>query len=462
MLKFTEITKDNVIDLKKYFDQTEIEFCDISVGTRFLWRKEFKASFAIFNDTLVMTESSKENGAVFYYPIGKDVKGALSEIENYCQKNFIPLVFCYIDNAHVEEFIKRYHEVEIYNDRNWSDYIYLAENFRAYKGKKFSGQRNHVNKFKKTYTDYEFRKIVPEDNAKILEFFEKYNAENEFSSWSAEYEKENALEYLNSLEELNQVGGILLVNGSIVGLSAGEIVKETLVVHVEKALKGYSGVYPTLASEFVNLFGNNVIYINREEDCGDVGLRISKLQYKPVEVKEKNFVKVKTLFSKLASPIYIKTKRLTVTEIETRDKDDYFALYTDDELNKYWGYDYREDCENPTPDYFFEFQQKLKDRKEEYSLAIRLNDKMIGELVMHGFDYFGGVEIGFRLFREFQGKGYAQEGLNALIDYVRGALKPTVIKTRCFKQNEKSHALILRAGFTKSAETEEKYFFTKK
>ena len=240
------------------------------------------------------------------------------------------------------------------------------------------------------------------------------------------------------------------------------MVKDTLIVHVEKALKGYSGIYPTLASEFVNLFGKNALKINREEDCGDLGLRTSKLQYKPLEIKEKNFIKVNTLFSKITPPVYIKTERLTITDITPSDSSTYAKLYLDDDLNKYWGYDYREDCLNPEKSWFYDFQRSLKEKKEEYSLAIRLNEEMIGELVLHGFDYFGGVEIGFRLFKEYQGKGYAFESLTALIEYVNTTLFPKVIKTRCFKQNVKSFNLITRAGFIKSHETEEKYFFVKK
>lgn len=462
MLKFTEITKTNALELNKYFNQTKIEFCDISVGTRFLWGHEFKAEFAIFNDTLILKETSNVSGTVFYYPIGADVNSALSKIEEYAEKTKTPLVFCYIDNAHVDFFKDRYGLVEIFSDRDWCDYIYLAEDFRGYKGKKLSGQRNHVNKFRKTYPTAEFRRISTNDTGAIMEFFSKYNAENEFDSWSAKKEMENTLEYLLQLDKLNQVGGILVLDGKVIGVSAGEMVKDTLIVHIEKALKGYSGIYPTLASEFVNLFGKNALKINREEDCGDLGLRTSKMQYKPLEIKEKNFIKVNTLFSKINPPVYIETERLTITDITLSDTSIYAKLYLDDELNKYWGYDYREDCANPNERWFYDFQQKLKEKKEEYSLAIRLGGEMIGELVLHGFDFFGGVEIGFRLFREYQGKGYAIESLTALIEYVKTTLKPSVIRTRCFKQNVKSFNLITHAGFVKSAETSEKYFFVKK
>jgi RimJ/RimL family protein N-acetyltransferase len=174
-------------------------------------------------------------------------------------------------------------------------------------------------------------------------------------------------------------------------------------------------------------------------------------------------VRASTLFDKIISPIEIKTPRLIITDITRGDSQDYCALYTDDNLNKWWGYDYREDLVgSPTPEYFFEFQAQLKAKKEEYALAVKENGRLIGELVLHHFDYFGGVEIGFRFFKEYQGKGYATESANAVIEYVQSTLKAKIIKSRCFKENVKSRALIERLGLKKVDEDLTHYYFFSK
>ena len=167
------------------------------------------------------------------------------------------------------------------------------------------------------------------------------------------------------------------------------------------------------------------------------------------------------LFDRIKEPIEIKTDRLIITEIKEEDKDDYANLYLDDELNKWWGYDYREDLgENlPTPDYFFNFQNILKEKKEEFSFAVRENGKMIGELVLHNFDENFGVEMGFRFLKKCQGKGYATESATALKDYVKNVLKAKILKSRCFKENIPSKNLITRLGLTLSNESETHYFF---
>ena len=143
------------------------------------------------------------------------------------------------------------------------------------------------------------------------------------------------------------------------------------------------------------------------------------------------------------------------------DKDAYFSLYTDHELNKWWGYDYKEDLKGQaeSPEYFYKFQQSLKDVKEEYALAVKIGDQMIGELVLHNFDYFGGVEMGFRFFREHQGKGYAKESANALKEYAFNILGAKKVKSRCYKENLPSKKLIERLGLKKSGEDSTHYYF---
>ncbi|MBQ0099379.1 MAG: GNAT family N-acetyltransferase, partial [Firmicutes bacterium] len=434
MLKFEKLDKDYNI-LKDYFEKSNIQFCDLSVGVRFIWRDDFKVEYAIYNDTLIIKESCRDYDNAFYYPCGKDEEGAIFEIEKYVKENNLDLKFCCIDNFHASYLSGKYYMTEISNDRDWSDYIYDAESFKSFSGKKYSGQRNHINKFKKLYPNATVKIIENADIEKIKEFLTQFESENNLTAWSAISEDKRIREYLDNCFILNQSGLAVYENNKCIGISLGEVVKDTLIVHVEKALKEYEGVYSFLANEYAKAFANDKVkFINREEDCGDQGLRISKLQYHPIEVKEKNIVRVKTLFDNIEKPIEFKTERLTVNDITEKDKEEYFNLYTDEELNKFWGYDYREDLkEKPTKDYFYSFQKKLKEKKEEYSLAIRKENKMIGELVYHNFDFDGGVEIGFRLLRKEQKKGYCFESVSSLIKYAFEILKAKKIKGKCFR-----------------------------
>ena len=453
---------ENVNLIKNYLRKYGGGFCDLTLGVKYMWRDDFKIEYAEYNDTLILRETCQDYTGAFYYPLGENAIYALEIIEEYSKSNNLPLIFCCLDNEQAAVLSKRYYNVSVSNDRDWSDYIYDAEKFKTYSGKKYGGQRNHVNKFKKLYPEYKVKVVEKSDFSRIKEFLDEFNAKAEFLRWSEAVEQKLVFDFVQNMFELDQVGALIETNGKVVAFSVGERINDTLIVHVEKAFTRYEGVYPTMAQEFAKLFAvDGVKYINREEDCGDNGLKISKLQYHPIEVKEKNIVRVRTLFDKIISPIIVKTERLEITPIYETDKELYAKLYLDDELNKWWGYDYREDlCEkDPTPEYFFCFQNALKEKKEEYSLAVKLDGQLVGELVLHNFDYFGGVEIGFRFFREYQGKGYALESATAIKEFCFDVLGAKKVKSRCFKENAPSRRLIERLGLKLTKEDKTHYYF---
>ncbi len=460
-MEFTRLTEENVITIKKYLEQSPISFCDISVGAKYMWRKKYVIDFCILNDTLVMKEKGPNYDGSFYYPIGNDVDGAVDAIENYCKENFLPFKFCCIDDEIAEILRKKYFDVNVFNERAWNDYIYTAQQFKTYSGKSLSGQRNHVNKFKKAYPNYKFESITPTIYSEIADFLAEYER-NKNLSQEEKTELDMTKEYLLKSVDLGQVGGVLRVDGKIVGLSIGEVVGDTLIVHVEKGLTGYNGVYPTVAQEFAKAFATDgVKYINREEDCGDEGLRRSKTQYHPIEIKRKNAVVINTLFYKIPKSPLLKTERLTIGELSKDDKQKYFELYVDDELNKWWGYDYKDDLVGKaTPEWFFDFQNSLKIKQEEFSFAVKADGKLIGELVLHNFDYYGGVEMGFRFFKDCQGKGYATESGLRLKEFVKTVLGANTLKSRCFKENVPSKNLIGRLGLNLTREDKTHYYFS--
>lgn len=171
----------------------------------------------------------------------------------------------------------------------------------------------------------------------------------------------------------------------------------------------------------------------------------------------------KLITQKIPTSLSIKTERLEITEIKQSDKTAYYNLYTDQALNALWGYDYTQDLNGrePSPEFFFDLQNELKESEFEFAFAVRLNEKMIGELVLYNPTPDGKVEIGFRFFKEFHGKGYAVESARALMEYALKSLGAKGIKGRCFKQNEQSKALFLRLGFAQISEDNTHYYFEK-
>lgn len=100
-------------------------------------------------------------------------------------------------------------------------------------------------------------------------------------------------EFLRDFAAYAPLAGLLRVNGRVAGFSAGEIVGDTLIIHIEKADIAYEGIYQVLVNEYAKCFVTpDVRYINREEDVGDEGMRRSKESYHPVRLLEKYLVRI--------------------------------------------------------------------------------------------------------------------------------------------------------------------------
>lgn len=124
----------------------------------------------------------------------------------------------------------------------------------------------------------------------------------------------------------------------------------------------------------------------------------------------------------LDSPPTYSEGRITLSEIDDRDAERYAALVRSPEVNRWWGYDYREDAPNADDGYFLDTVRGEFYSGIALSLAVREGCKdapLIGEAVIFDFDYRGGAMIAVRLLSEYQGRGIGKRAFRALISLAR-------------------------------------------
>lgn len=138
--------------------------------------------------------------------------------------------------------------------RDTFDYLYRSEDLKFFRGKKLSGQRNHVNRFHKTYGTWTFRPIVPEDLPMILALLDRYVQEHEKDSVSYLEDLNKTKEVLNNLDLYDMKGGLLMVEDRLAGFSLGEVLGDTLFIHIEKADREIFGAYQMLVSQFAQAY----------------------------------------------------------------------------------------------------------------------------------------------------------------------------------------------------------------
>jgi hypothetical protein len=118
---------------------------------------------------------------------------------------------------------------------NW-DYVYLQTDLANLSGRKYHGQKNHYNSFKKTYPDYTFEMINPNIYAECLAFGEEWCRKKMMDDESVKYEIQAIREAFVNFNKLGLRGGAIRVGGKIRAFNFGrKINDEVAVQHVEKA-----------------------------------------------------------------------------------------------------------------------------------------------------------------------------------------------------------------------------------
>ena len=296
-MEFKKLEFSDLELIRKYYTEYTNMTCDRTIGGSFMWRDYFYTMYSLLDETLVM-KCIKDGETVFCFPMGKEVDKALLAIEEYCRTEGISPEFVSLSKDEMEYLKNRYPNATVTENRDWSDYLYLTTDHANFTGRKFTTQRNHINKFMRAYENWEFKKIDKDTLKDVKTFYADYEKRFAKGEKTAIEEQEKTNEVLGKYEMYGFIGYVLYVNDRVVGFSIGEILGDVMFIHVEKADKDMEGVNTMLVMQFAKQFEGKVTYLNREEDVGDMGLRYSKTKYRPIDMVYKyevNFKRVEVL-----------------------------------------------------------------------------------------------------------------------------------------------------------------------
>ncbi len=289
MLEFHKLTLNDIEIMKKYFCLKKNRTCDDTVGGTFMWRDFFSTEYAVWDDTLITKSSIHyvNYQTAFTIPIGKNIDGAYDEILRYCIDHNMPLIFSTVTDEDLPELEKEF-RCDKRLEPDWSDYLYNASDLIELKGRHYSGQRNHINAFRRENPDATYEKITKDNIDEVLSFYKNSDLIDSKDSAVFREEQEKTIEVLENYDIYGLTGGLVRTGGKIAAFSVGEIIGDTLYDHIEKADTSFNGIYQVIAHDFPeHCAAPEVKYINREEDVGDEGLRRSKLSYRPCSILSK-------------------------------------------------------------------------------------------------------------------------------------------------------------------------------
>ena len=282
MLNFKKITMQDKRAVYDLLRDHKARICDISPANLVFWRDYYDISYCATEDGYAIRFGDMD-GVSYYAESASALTDAIIESEGGAA------YFSCLTEEEVRSFTERYDCEELWHEREWDDYLYLASDIIELKGRKYCTQRNHINKFKKLYDGrYTFGEITDENKEAVKRFcFDYFHSFGRIPSEVDGYEEAHIYEQIDNMQTGELYTGVLKIDGEVVGFSIAEVVGDTLHIHTEKANVAYDGVYPMLVNLFAKQYAKDVGFINREEDCGEAGLRHSKLSYHPLEIMPK-------------------------------------------------------------------------------------------------------------------------------------------------------------------------------
>ena len=462
-MNFEPVTPQNAEKLRPYYINCDYRLCEYYVGVKLMWGSVLRPAFCEAAGCLIV-RNEIDGRWQFDFPVAGpegDVEAALTLIERYCTEQGVRPVISVVPEQEASRLFLRYPVVRLINERPWKDYIYRRMDLAEFAGRHYSGQRNHINKFRKLFPDAEYVTLSAADEPLLERFWQEYGTEFTKESAIAKNELRLAKEMLRHLSGDWFMAGGLLHEGRLVAISMGEKCGRTMQVHIEKALYSCPGAYPTMVQAFAQHCGEDVEYMNREDDARDKGLRTSKTQYLPVMLAGKPCFEVGSELDRLREIPALHTERLTLDALQEKDRAAYNALCLDEERNRLWGYDWRKDYDGrPVEEYFLAVAQEDFRLRRCVNFAVRLGEKCIGEAVLYNLDWRGGAELGCRIAPEYAGCGYGTEAFAAAADWALYGLGLARVVAKCFKENEASYKM-LSFSMKRTGEDEQYFYFEK-
>jgi len=267
--------------LANFVNRCEYPLCEYSVSTQICWQGYNQSQWMVLDEKWLLIRYVSDGAMCFLCPIGTgDIRPVVDAcFEHLVAKGVRPrLTFV---PTPVRETLGDA-AFQWTADSGERDYLYRRDDLALLIGRRYSRKRNHIKKFQHTY-DWRFETFLPAHQGEWAAFVEAWCAQNDCSQQPVlAYEVAAMLRWIDWHDRLPMHAHALRVDGQVVGVSVGEtLTPDTFVVHYEKAFRQYDGIYPMLTWLAAREVPRSCMWINREQDMNEPGLRTSKESFFP-------------------------------------------------------------------------------------------------------------------------------------------------------------------------------------
>ncbi len=257
--------------------------CECAFANLVLYQKPYSEEFAEIDGRIVVIEQA--NG-VMHFPIGEYF--APEKLAEICRK-VAPagVIYDVPEDYPASDFFTDS------TDEGESDYLYDLKQLSALEGALLRKKRNLVRQFERKNPDYKVEKVTAENIDTVIALAEMLNSRLVQADFLTD-EKEAMETMRENFAPLNMGGIILCAGNRPAGFSVySRINSDTADIHFEKAdhtVKGAPQILTVKMAEY--LLEKGFIFMNREQDMNEPGLRQAKRSLAPCTMIKRRKLKL--------------------------------------------------------------------------------------------------------------------------------------------------------------------------
>jgi ribosomal-protein-alanine N-acetyltransferase len=156
----------------------------------------------------------------------------------------------------------------------------------------------------------------------------------------------------------------------------------------------------------------------------------------------------------------LRTQRLRLRELESRDTVDMYAMLSDEETVRYYGNEVFQSLAEAESFIILRRDDYVRRREIRWGIARLDDDRIIGSCSFHHFDEgYHRAETGYVLNRAFWGQGIMTEALSTILTYGFGDIGLHRVEAVIDMANERSKHVLLKLGFQYEGNLRQRFVF---
>jgi hypothetical protein len=280
-LRFTPLSMTRKEEYSALFALSSEKASDYSFINIWGWSEERRYEWA-FDHDLCWLRLANDTGPVYWAPVGNWDRPDWAEVlgNAVAPGTVFERVPQVLANIWTEQLQGR---VRLEEQRSEWEYLYSCEKMISLSGNKMHKKKNLLSQFQKLY-NYAYAPICFKCIGVIRDM------QQEWCEWRGCEESPGLVaeniaiaRVLDQWENLPGIlGGSLSVEGKTIAYTVAEDLGDgTVVIHFEKGLDSYKGVYQAINQMFL-AHTSGFETVNREQDMGSPGIRQAKESYNPI------------------------------------------------------------------------------------------------------------------------------------------------------------------------------------